>query len=103
VFDWRYYIHNYPDLCAAGLTTRAAATNHWLRNGIAARRRAHSHVHSVQYLARYPDLQAVFGDDYRRALKHYVDLGRNAARVATSEQRQPAHSCPGVPAAWPIP
>lgn len=32
-FDWQYYLQNYGDLGAAGITTESQATDHWNSNG----------------------------------------------------------------------
>src|SRR4051812_32115302 len=34
VFDWGFYVTRHPDLAKAGITNAAAATEHWLNNGI---------------------------------------------------------------------
>lgn len=36
--------------------------------------------HSKQYLENYPDLQDVFGSDYRAALLHYITIGQAEGR-----------------------
>jgi|Laugrespbdmm15dd_1035085.scaffolds.fasta_scaffold01172_4 GR25 family glycosyltransferase involved in LPS biosynthesis len=32
-FDWKYYLHNYPDLIQAGIRTKQSAWSHWINHG----------------------------------------------------------------------
>ena len=86
IFNWRYYLNANPDLTLNGITTPSAACSHWLSLGINEGRQAHSGFHSLQYLARYPDVANYFGaNNYNGAIAHYINNGQNEARIGYQE------------------
>ena len=80
VFDWGFYVTRHPDLVKAGITNAAAATEHWLQNGIYEGRQSAPWFHSAQYLEVNPDLRRVFGSDYVAATQHYLSHGIREGR-----------------------
>ena len=93
VFDPHFYLNNWPDLEHHGLHTKEAAAQHWCDHGVDEGRQATATFHTKQYLgiycysngccrvmsnillANYPDLQEVFGNDYRAVVLHYLYNG----------------------------
>lgn len=98
VFDWEFYIHEYPDLCVAGLTTETLARSHWHNNGIREGRTAHPLFSARAYLDWNADLKTAFGDaGYKAAINHYVRLGMSEGREVSGENaRSPSGTCPAV-------
>lgn len=80
VFNWRFYLNAHSDLLLAGINNEQGAKAHWQNFGIAECRRAHPLFHTSQYLDRYADLKAAFGQSCQPALNHYLTLGRNEGR-----------------------
>jgi hypothetical protein len=81
VFDWGFYVTRHPDLAKAGITNAAAATEHWLNNGIYEGRQASPWFHPAQYLEAYPDLRNAFGPaNYVAATQHYLAYGIHEGR-----------------------
>lgn len=79
VFDWRDYLARYPDLAAAGITTREEAIDHWLTFGIAEGRQGSPGFNVQAYLDANPDVKAST-DDRATAIAHYVMYGRAEGR-----------------------
>lgn len=82
VFGWQFYL-NTPgnrDLPAAGLVNERHAIDHWLTYGIKEGRRAHPNFSVRRYIEKYPDLQDAFGINYKPALEHFVQMGRQEGR-----------------------
>ena len=80
VFNWRFYLNSHADLLKAGIHNEASARAHWQVFGVGECRRAHPLFHTRQYLARYGDLQAAFGNDCKAALDHFNAHGRAEGR-----------------------
>lgn len=74
-FDAGYYLAFYSDLRSAFGSNQAAATQHWLSNGIHEGRQGSPLVASQFYLSVYPDLRSAFGNDYGAALQHWSHNG----------------------------
>jgi len=81
VFNWRFYLNAHSDLLLAGIKDEQGAKTHWQNSGIAECRRAHPTFHTAQYLQRYADLQAAFGQNCQLGLNHFLTLGRNEGRT----------------------
>src|SRR4051812_26052154 len=81
VFDWGFYVTRHPDLAKAGITNAAAATEHWLNNGIYEGRQPAPWFHPAQYLEVYVDLRNAFGPaNYVAATQHYLTHGISEGR-----------------------
>jgi hypothetical protein len=92
VFNWRFYLHNYPDLLAAyGPTAQTNATAgeqlaqmHWTNWGICEGRFASEEMVPSDYLAMNSDVAAVFGQNYASAIYHYLNYGVSEGRHGRS-------------------
>lgn len=80
IFNWRFYLNANADLLQANIVTEQGARSHWQTYGIGECRRAHPTFHASQYLDRYPDLKAAFGNDCTAAVQHYITHGRGEGR-----------------------
>ncbi|TXH68385.1 MAG: hypothetical protein E6Q88_09985 [Lysobacteraceae bacterium] len=80
VFNWHYYVNQNADLLQAGITSTTAIRNHWKNYGLCEGRIAHPDFHSVQYLNLYADLRTAFGNNYAKALRHYIINGIGEGR-----------------------
>ena len=75
-FDAQFYIEHYPDLKAAFGSDYAAATEHWINQGLPVEGRRGSREFDVQfYLSQYADLSAAFGTNYVDATNHWINQG----------------------------
>ena len=85
VFNAGFYLGQYADLRnALGPTNYAAATQHWLTNGIYEGRRGGPAFFSRFYLSRYADLRNAFGgNNYLAALRHFVVNGISEGRAGS--------------------
>lgn len=61
---------------------------HWLNYGIREGRSASMEFFAQDYLARYPDLQRAFGNDFQALLEHYYRSGKKEGRVGREPARQ---------------
>jgi hypothetical protein len=71
----------YPDLPWTGDAAASQRRAHWVKYGIHEGRVASPHFSAPVYLARYPDVAAVYGaTNYAGAVHHYVVYGRGEGR-----------------------
>lgn len=83
VYDYEYYIENYPDIKAAFEDDDAAALSHFVNNGMREGRQGCSEFDVNSYRKRYADLRKAFGDDLRQYYIHYIMNGKNEGRIGT--------------------
>ncbi len=83
VYDYSYYINQYPDLKAAFGDDSEAALEHFVKYGMAEGRQASLDFNLQTYKDRYPDLQAAFGDDNALYYQHFIQYGFYEGRTAT--------------------
>jgi hypothetical protein len=101
-----HYLSQYSDLQAAFGTDYVAATNHWIRYGIAEGRRGTAGFDVQHYLNNNADLQAAFSTNYLAAQDHAYTSGRSEGRIGapSPEGGQPEPSAPAPePAPAPAP
>ena len=79
VFDPAYY---HPAVKGGKLMTKAGWRDHWISTGVDQGLQAHPNFSVKAYLAKYKDLQSAFGNDYRRAIEHYVTTGMREGRTS---------------------
>ncbi|MFO0591656.1 MAG: hypothetical protein U0441_29185 [Polyangiaceae bacterium] len=79
VFDSNYY---HPAVKGSKLMTKAAWREHWASTGVDQGLQAHPSFSVKAYLAKYKDLQAQFGTNYRAAIEHYVTTGMAEGRTS---------------------
>ncbi|VDI76063.1 Hypothetical predicted protein [Mytilus galloprovincialis] len=84
VFDPVFYSNNHHEVMSHGVSTPEAAKQHWLAHGIDAGWQASGQFHSKEYIARYPDLQKAFGNNYRAAIQHYLTFHSSEHRDGLS-------------------
>ncbi|KAK7114592.1 uncharacterized protein [Littorina saxatilis] len=76
VFIPAFYLNNNPEVVQAGYTSPTQARDHWMRKGMQGGLQGTAAFHSRQYLQRYPDLAAKFGQNYTAAVEHYLTKGK---------------------------
>ncbi|XP_046345345.2 uncharacterized protein LOC124125940 [Haliotis rufescens] len=74
VFDPVFYVNAYSDL--GQLATPQIAKDHWLNHGIDEGRQGSGQFHSKQYLKRNAEISRAFGQDYKAAIKHFLEFGQ---------------------------
>ena len=83
VYDFNYYIQNYPDLAAAfGRYNDKAALSHFVTYGIGEGRQASPYFNVSYYREHYADLKAVFGNDNMGLVRHFINYGADEGRTA---------------------
>jgi hypothetical protein len=101
VFDWRFYVSEYTDLCAAGIDTEREAAEHWMIQGIPEGRRAHRHFAVTEYLSLNPDVETSCSGDFYCGVRHMVDSGlREGRQRVSTEKTAPAGECPAAGGRW---
>lgn len=82
-FEWKTYLAKYPDLIAAGITTKEAAIIHWNSKGKAEGRTdklEYVEFDWQTYIAKYPDLSGSGITTQEAALNHWVSTGKAEGR-----------------------
>ena len=90
MFDWRIYLHNYPDLTKNGINSETKAVEHWKTQGIKERRVADKLLNTdefnwVIYLNNNPDLVECDITSEKEALQHWLIHGKNENRIANKD------------------
>ena len=83
-FEWKTYLAKYPDLIAAGITTKEAAIIHWNSKGKAEGRTdklEYVEFDWQTYIAKYPDLSGSGITTQEAALNHWVSVGKAEGRT----------------------
>lgn len=76
VFDHVFYAAKYPDLAAAGLTTREQLESHWLTHGAKEGRQGCASFSSRGYINRNPGAVPEFDEWVMyRAVQHFILRG----------------------------
>ena len=83
VYDYEYYIENYPDIKAAFENDDMAALSHFVNNGMHEGRQGCSGFDVNSYRKCYADLRKAFGDDLKQYYIHYITNGKNEGRIGT--------------------
>lgn len=81
-FNAQHYANHNADLLVAGYKNYEQLRIHWINFGISEGRIAHPAFHAASYRARYPDLQAAFGNNTAAYYWHYVNHGQYEGRDA---------------------
>ncbi|XP_063448261.1 uncharacterized protein LOC134727801 [Mytilus trossulus] len=84
VFDSVFYSNYYHQVITHSVNTPEAVKLHWLTHGIDAGWQGSGQFHSKEYIARYPDLQKAFGNNYRAAIQHYLTFHHSEHRLGLS-------------------
>ncbi|MBR5635828.1 MAG: VanW family protein [Pseudobutyrivibrio sp.] len=83
IFDGAYYATMYPDVAAASNGSQLWLLNHYVISGITEGRNPCATFNASEYMAKNPDLQAVFGDNLHGYVYHYVNVGKYEGRDGT--------------------
>ncbi|XP_071178720.1 uncharacterized protein [Mytilus edulis] len=84
VFDPVFYSNYYHQVITHSVNSPEAVKQHWLTHGIDAGWQGSGQFHSKEYIARYPDLQKAFGNNYRAAIQHYLTFHNSEHRLGLS-------------------
>ncbi|MBQ6733521.1 MAG: hypothetical protein IJR00_01145 [Lachnospiraceae bacterium] len=79
IFDADYYLRTYPDLKAAGVTSKELLFQHFMMFGMWEQRKPNASFDLKTYM-KYADLQAAFGDQYPLYYQHYIMFGKAEGR-----------------------
>ena len=79
IFDADYYLRTYPDLKAAGVTSKELLFQHFMMFGMWEQRKPNAGFDLKTYM-KYADLQAAFGDQYPLYYQHYIMFGKAEGR-----------------------
>jgi hypothetical protein len=82
VFNAAFYSSTQPDI---DHSSALDAQNHWQNFGLAEGRQAHGCFHTLQYMARYPDVRAACNNSPACALAHYLEHGILEGRLGFVE------------------
>jgi hypothetical protein len=90
MFDWKIYLHNYPDLMKNGIDTEKKATEHWRIHGKKEKRVADRLSNPLEfnwviYLNNNPDLLETNVTTEKEALNHWLLHGKKENRVANKD------------------
>lgn len=83
LFSVNYYLMRNGDVAKNLGTTAAAATKHWLENGLSERRESSLYFDPIWYLQRNQDLIMAFGGDGVSAATHFAQSGLSEGREAS--------------------
>ena len=83
VYDYSYYINQYPDLKAAFGTNWSAALAHFVNNGMNEGRQGNANFNVTSYRYRYQDLRIAYRMNLKSYYLHYINSGKKEGRVAT--------------------
>ena len=83
VYDYNYYIKEYPDIRAAFGDDDLAVLAHFVNYGMAEGRRGNAAFDVNSYKNAYSDLREAFGNDLRQYYLHYIYAGKSEKRRAT--------------------
>lgn len=82
IFDPGYYLKIHTDVAKVyGNNNLSGAMIHWMEYGISEGRRSSEHFDVRAYLAHYQDLQNVIGNDFFKAIDHYLIYGMKEGRI----------------------
>jgi hypothetical protein len=91
LFDWQYYLDQYPDLRMNGVYTEQQALHHWIYYGEKEGRNCAVSIITPSlfdwqyYLDYYPDLRINGVYTEQQALQHWNDYGEKEGRIYTSD------------------
>ena len=80
VYDYNYYLANYPDLKNAFKNNENAALQHFVNTGMSEGRQGRSSFNVYVYMNRYADLRNAFGNNLKNYYLHYMNSGINEGR-----------------------
>jgi len=85
IFDWYWYLDNYPDLRQAGLSTKEQAIDHWIKYGRKEGRIMMKQFDWEFYLNSYPDLRQSGLSTKEQAVDHWLNYGRKEGRICIKQ------------------
>lgn len=90
MFDWKIYLHNYPDLIKNGIDTEKKVLEHWSNHGKKEKRIGDklldpNEFNWVIYLNNYSDLVETNVTTEKEALEHWISHGKKENRIANKD------------------
>ena len=82
VYDYNYYINQYPDLKKAYAWNEYELLQHFVACGMAEGRQASANFNVNYYKANNPDLRSLYGNNLKNYYLHYICAGKAEGRVA---------------------
>lgn len=83
VYDYNYYIKNYPDINQIYGGDDAKILEYFVLYGMAQGQQANAAFDVKSYRNAYSDLRMIYGNDWKSYYLHYVNYGKNEGRVTT--------------------
>jgi len=84
VYNYDYYLSHNKDIASKLNDSRATVLNHFLNSGMKEGRIASEEFNPKLYRRNYPELNALYGDDYTKYYEHYLTTGQKEKRNATT-------------------
>ena len=75
VYDYSYYVKHNTDIPASIRSSRSKALAHFVEHGMAQGRRAIISFNVKAYKKNYPELQRLYGNNYRKYYLHWQRVG----------------------------
>ena len=83
VYDYNYYITQYPDVKNAFNGDPAKTLAHFVNHGMKEGRQAIATFNVTSYAYRYYDLRKAYKNDLAKYYLHYINNGKKEGRIAT--------------------
>ena len=87
VYDFKFYIAHNPELKYLYDCNDIGAIQHFVEQGIPARKQAKETFDVRSYINAHKDLRQAFGGDIAAYVKHYMEYGQKEGRMATGMPR----------------
>ncbi len=75
VYDYSFYVKHNKDLSSSIRNSRTLALKHFVEHGMAQGRRAIISFNVKAYKKNYPELQKLYGNNYRKYFLHWQSVG----------------------------
>lgn len=82
IYNYSYYIKNYPDIKKAFGSDDKAALAHFVNYGMKEGRQAKSDFNVYSYAYKYADLRNAYKNNLKSYYMHYINYGKREKRVA---------------------
>ena len=83
VYDYNYYISQYPDINKAYGGNDVAVLAHFVNNGMSEGRQGNNSFNVYSYRNKYADLRGAYGNNLKSYYLHYVNNGKAEGRKGT--------------------
>ena len=98
VYNYQYYIENYPDIKRVYGEDDVAALRHFVNSGMNEGRQGNEEFNVITYKNKYSDLRNIYGSNLKSYYLHYIKFGKKEGRSGkgTSELVNPVTKYDGI-------